>query len=80
MVAGKKTIYKSITLSEPITAVTGPNAIARHIFSAETEAGGKPATARVGVLQVWQKQPGGWNCSRGRLSVAVVVRKLSKPV
>ena len=60
VIAGKKTLYKSITLSEPITAVTGPNAIARHIFSAETEAGGKPGTARVGVLQVWQKQPGGW--------------------
>ena len=60
VVASKKTIYKSITLSEPTTTVAGTNAIARHIFSAETEAGGKPGTARVGVLQVWQKQTGGW--------------------
>jgi ketosteroid isomerase-like protein len=60
VVAGKKTIYKSITLSDASTSVAGNNAIARHIFSAETEADGKPGTARVGVLQVWQKQDGGW--------------------
>lgn len=60
VIASKKTIYKSITLSEASVAVSGPNAIARHIFSAETEAGGNPGTARVGVLQVWQKQAGGW--------------------
>lgn len=60
VIAGKKTIYKSITLSDATTSVAGNNAIARHIFSAETEADGKPGTARVGVLQVWQKQDGGW--------------------
>jgi hypothetical protein len=60
VVASKKTIYKSITLLEPTTTVAGSNAIARHIFTAETEADGKPGTARVGVLQVWQKQGGGW--------------------
>ena len=60
VVADKKTIYKSITLSDATTTVAGNNAIARHVFSAETEAGGKPGTARVGVLQVWQKQDGRW--------------------
>ena len=60
VVVSKKTIYKSITLSEASTAVAGSNAIARHIFSAETESGGRPGTARVGVLQVWQKQAAGW--------------------
>jgi ketosteroid isomerase-like protein len=60
VIAGKKTIYKSIALLEPATTVAGSNAIARHIFTAETEADGKPGTARVGVLQVWQKQAGGW--------------------
>ena len=60
VVADKKTIYKSITLLEPTTTVVGSNAIARHIFTAETEADGKAATARVGVLQVWQKQDGRW--------------------
>jgi ketosteroid isomerase-like protein len=40
--------------------VVGNNAIARHIFSAETESGGKPGSARVGVMQVWAKQDGRW--------------------
>jgi ketosteroid isomerase-like protein len=60
IVAGKKTIYKSITLSDDSTAVVGPNAIVRHVFAAETEADGKPGSARVGALQVWQKQDGRW--------------------
>src|SRR5215475_11385584 len=32
VIAGKKTIYKSITLSEPTVSVVGNNAIARHVF------------------------------------------------
>jgi ketosteroid isomerase-like protein len=60
VIVNKKTIYKSITLSEPSVAVVGNNAIARHIFSAETEADGKPGSARVGALQVWTKQDGRW--------------------
>jgi ketosteroid isomerase-like protein len=60
VIVNKKTIYKSITLSEPSVTVVGNNAIARHIFSAETEADGKPGSARVGVLQVWIKQDGRW--------------------
>jgi ketosteroid isomerase-like protein len=60
VIVGKKTIYKSIALSEPSVALIGNNAIARHIFSAETESDGKAASARVGVLQVWQKQGDRW--------------------
>jgi ketosteroid isomerase-like protein len=60
VIANKKTIYKSITLSEPSVAVVGNNAIVRHIFSAETESDGKAASARVGVLQVWQEQGNRW--------------------
>jgi ketosteroid isomerase-like protein len=59
VIVSKKTVYKTITLSEPSTSVVGNNAIVRHIFSAETESGGKAGSARVGVLQVWQKD-GGW--------------------
>jgi hypothetical protein len=59
VVASKKTIYKSITLSDASTQVVGGNAIARHVFSAETEADGKAGSARVGVLQVWVKD-GRW--------------------
>jgi hypothetical protein len=60
VIVSKKTVHKSITLSEPSVTVVSNNAIARHIFSAEFEAGGKPGTARVGVLQVWTKQHGRW--------------------
>jgi ketosteroid isomerase-like protein len=60
VIASKKTIYKSITLSDAKTSVVGSNAIVRHIFAAETEADGKPGSARVGVLQVWVKDGGRW--------------------
>ncbi|HET9815677.1 MAG TPA: nuclear transport factor 2 family protein [Xanthobacteraceae bacterium] len=60
VIVSKKTIYKSIALSEPSIAVVGNNAIVRHIFSAETESDGKAASARVGALQVWQKQGARW--------------------
>ncbi len=60
VIVSKKTIYKSITLSEPTVVIAGPNAIVRHVFSAETESDGKPGSARVGVMQVWQKQDGRW--------------------
>ena len=36
VIASKKTIYKTITLSEPSTAIAGVNAIVRHIFSNTT--------------------------------------------
>jgi len=60
VIASKKTTYKSINLLEPTVSVVGNNAIARHIFTAEFETDGKPATARVGVLQVWLKQNDQW--------------------
>jgi len=60
VIASKKTTYKSITLSDATVTVAGSNAIARHVFAAETEANGKPGTAKVGVLQVWQKQGTTW--------------------
>jgi hypothetical protein len=60
VIASKKTIYKTITLSEPSTAIAGVNAIVRHIFSNTTETNGKTASISVGILQVWQKQDGAW--------------------
>lgn len=60
IVAGKKTLYKSITLTEPTVAVAGNNAIARHTMAVETETDGKPSSAKVGVLQVWVKDGANW--------------------
>jgi hypothetical protein len=59
-IVSKKLIFKSITLSDPTTAIAGNDAIVRHVFLGETERNGKLATARVGVLQVWQKHDGRW--------------------
>src|SRR5262245_15538205 len=60
VIADKKTIYKSITLSDPSVSVVGNNAIARHTFAAEVEAGGQASSPKIGVLQVWVKDGGGW--------------------
>ena len=60
VVAGKKTIYKTITISEPSVSVVGNNAIARHVYAVETESNGKPGSAKVSVMQVWVKDGGAW--------------------
>jgi hypothetical protein len=60
VVAGKKTIYKAITVTEPSTSVVGDNAIVRHKLVVEFETDGKPGTSRIGALQVWHKEGGRW--------------------
>ena len=60
VIAGKKTIYKTITISEPTVSVVGNNAIARHVYAVETESNGKPGSAKVSVMQVWVKDGGVW--------------------
>lgn len=60
VVAGKKTLYKSIVFSDATTTVVGNNAIVRHVMTVETESDGKPATAKVGALQVWVKDGSAW--------------------
>jgi len=56
----RKAIVKSITFPELTIAVAGDAAIARHLFEAESETDGKPSSVKIGTLQVWQKQDGGW--------------------
>src|SRR5882762_9295835 len=60
VIASKKTIYKSIVLSDQTVAVAGPNAIVRHAWLGESESGGKSNVSKIGVLQVWQKQGADW--------------------
>lgn len=59
-VMSKATIFKAIDLSDASVAISGGNAIARHMFSASLETGGKPHSVTIGVLQVWTKQDGRW--------------------
>ena len=60
VVAGKKTIYKAITVTDPSTSVIGDNAIVRHKLVVEFETDGKPGTSNIGALQVWNKEGGRW--------------------
>lgn len=59
-VASKKTIFKTITLESPSVVVAGSSAIARHIFVSDLETDGKPGSVKIGVLQVWTREGGGW--------------------
>jgi ketosteroid isomerase-like protein len=56
----RKQTVKSLAFPELKVAVVGDAAIARHIYLAESELDGKATTTRIGALQVWQKQNGGW--------------------
>jgi hypothetical protein len=59
-IAGKKSVFKSISLSDPTIAVVGNNAIARHTFAAEVESNGVHSSPKLGVLQVWVKDGSNW--------------------
>ena len=56
----RKQTVKSLAFPELKVAVVGNAAIARHIYLAESELEGKQTTTKIGALQVWQKQDGGW--------------------
>ena len=61
VVATKKSVYKSIELSNQTVTVAGNNAIVRHAWESESGTGdGKWNVSKIGVLQVWQKEPSGW--------------------
>ncbi len=60
VIASGRTDYKSITLSDQTVAVAGDLAVVRHVFATDFEGGGRPASARVGVMQVWRRRDGEW--------------------
>jgi hypothetical protein len=60
VIVSKKTVYKSIDLTEIKVNVVGADAIVRHTWDSVSESGGKSSTAHIGVLQVWAKQDGKW--------------------
>jgi len=51
-IIGRKAVVKSLDFPELSIAVVGDAAIARHIYSSESETDGKPASVRIGALQV----------------------------
>ena len=56
----RKPTQKSLAFPELKVFVVGDTAVARHIYLGESELDGKQSTTRIGALQVWQKQAGGW--------------------
>ena len=56
----RKAVVKSIDFPDLTVAVVGNAAIARHIYTSESETDGKPTSTRIGALQIWQKQDGNW--------------------
>ena len=62
VIVSKKTVYKSIVLSDQTVAVAGTSAIVRHNWVSESGPadGSKWNVSKIGVLQVWQKQGTDW--------------------
>ena len=59
-VMGRKATVKSLEFPEMTVQVVGDTAIVRHLWVSQTELEGKVTDTKIGVMQVWQKQGGGW--------------------
>ena len=55
-----KTKWKSIYGAKQTNTFSGDTAISRHIMSGENERDGKPGTASMETMMVWQKHGGAW--------------------
>lgn len=55
-----KSDFVSIDLTDHAITMNGDVAIVRHKLAAQTNDGGRPGSAKIGVMQVWQKQQGSW--------------------
>ena len=56
----RKQVVKSLTYPDLKVTLVGNAAIVRHIYLSESELDGKQSTTRIGAIQLWQKQDGGW--------------------
>jgi len=56
----RKATFKSLEWPEMTVQVVGANAVVRHLWVSESELDGKVNNTKIGVMQVWQKQDGGW--------------------
>jgi ketosteroid isomerase-like protein len=59
-VMGRKATVKSLEFPEMTVQVVGNTAIVRHLWVSQTELEGKVTDTKIGVMQVWQRQDGGW--------------------
>jgi ketosteroid isomerase-like protein len=56
----RKSTTKSLEYPELTVTIVGDTAIVRHLLVSETELDGKTTNIRIGVMQVYKKQDGGW--------------------
>jgi ketosteroid isomerase-like protein len=56
----RKATVKSLEWPELSVQIVGPNGIVRHLWVSESELDGKVTHTKIGVMQVWQKENGGW--------------------
>jgi ketosteroid isomerase-like protein len=56
----RKGTVKSLEWPEMTVQIVGPTGIVRHLWVSESELDGKVTNTKIGVMQVWQKQEGGW--------------------
>ena len=56
----KTSDFVTMDLTQQTIKIVGNTALVRHNLNGETIDSGKPGTARLGVLLVWQKQQGKW--------------------
>jgi ketosteroid isomerase-like protein len=56
----RKATVKSLEWPEMTVQVVGTNGVVRHLWVSESELDGKVTNTKIGVMQVWQKQDGGW--------------------
>lgn len=56
----RKATFKSLEWPELTVQVVGNSAVVRHLWVSESELDGKVTNTKIGVMQVWQKQDGGW--------------------
>jgi ketosteroid isomerase-like protein len=59
-VMARKATVKSLEFPDMTVQVAGNTAIVRHLWVSQTELDGKVTDTKIGVMQVWQKQDGGW--------------------
>ena len=59
-VMNRKATVKSLEYPELTVAIVGDTAIVRHLWVSESELDGKTTNTRIGVMQVYKKQDGGW--------------------
>ena len=56
----RKAVVKSIDFPELKVAIVGTTAVTRHLYVSESETDGKPNSVKIGALETWTKQDGGW--------------------